>query len=99
MNPLKLTESQLIELWREENFIDDNDKLLFEVVEEGDWKDEGKFQDLEVIFKDVNTGKFYAFNIQRSGSYFSHYEYEVWDSVSEVEKQTKTVVVERWVAI
>ena len=47
----------------------------FEMVEKGSWEDCGKFQILEFVVKDKNTGKFYKGCSTRSGSYFSDYEY------------------------
>jgi hypothetical protein len=93
----KLTEDQLIELWRNDGMYDDNGEDLFESVEEGEWVDGGKFSSKEVIFKDVHTGKHYSFELTRSGSYFSHYEYEVWDKAVEVIQVTKTITITEWV--
>lgn len=99
MNPLKLTEEQLIDLWREEAILDKENNDIFVVVEEGDWIDGGKYQDAEIIFKDVRTDKHYSFTITRSGSYFSHYEFEVYDKPDEVKKVTEVITVEKWVLV
>ncbi|HDR3499628.1 TPA: hypothetical protein QCN48_005086 [Bacillus toyonensis] len=92
MNPTEFTTSQLKDIWRE------NDER-FELEHEGDWDDQGKFSSQEVVFKDTETGKFYAFDVWRSGSYFSHYEYEIHDNAYEVKKEIKKIEVERWVAV
>ncbi|MCS0827401.1 hypothetical protein NX029_26155 [Cytobacillus firmus] len=94
---MKLKEAELLELWREEGLYDLNDELTHELVETGEWVDGGKYSSLEVIFKDVATGKHYSFEVTRSGSYFSHYEYEVFDGATEVTKVTETITVTRWV--
>lgn len=96
---MELTNKQLHELWSEEAILDENDNTLYEVVEEGEWTDGGKYQDKEVIFKDVITGKHYSFNITRSGSYFSHYEYEIWDKPVEVVQEVKMIIVNEWVEV
>lgn len=99
MEATKLTEKQLVQLWREDALLGENDEVLFETVEDGEWTDGGKYQDKEVIFQDVKTGKHYAFYITRSGSYFSHYEYEVYDKAFEVVKETRTVEITEWVGV
>lgn len=88
--PRLFTEEQLRDIWREGGFNVNGEWVDVEVIEEGDdWDDEGKYQTAQVVFK--FDGKYYAFDITRSGSYFSHYEYEVWDDAYEVEKRTKTI--------
>lgn len=97
---MPFTEEQLKELFFEEIILDENEKVLYEVIETGEWADEGKFQDCEVIFKEVSTGKHYRYFITRSGSYFSHYEYEVCDTdPDEVELVTETVTVTHWKSV
>lgn len=95
VNPTKFKEGQLIDIWREDC------EERFELVEESNWIDEGKYSSCEVIFKDTETGKHYMFEITRSGSYYSHYEYEVYDSAVEVEltKYEKTITVKEWVQV
>jgi hypothetical protein len=95
----KLSSEQMVDLFREEAFYDENDVELFEVVETGDWSDGGKFSSAKVIFQDNRTGKFYSYEIIRSGSYFSHYEYEAWDKPVEVEKQERTITITEWVGV
>lgn len=88
-DPTKFDTDRLLGIWRE-------NEDQYELIEEGDWSDEGKFQSQEVVFKDILTGKHYAFGVTRSGSYFTSYEFEVWDTAVEVQKITKTITVERW---
>lgn len=99
MNPIKLTEEELIDLWREEGLVDSEGNDVFELVIQGIWNDGGKIQSSQIIFKDVRDGKHYSFDLNRSGSYFSHYEYEVWDEPVEVELQEKLITIKRWVEV
>ncbi|MCY8256416.1 hypothetical protein MOC12_20880 [Bacillus spizizenii] len=99
LEPTKITEEQMIQLFREDYLLDDDDNVLFEVHESGEWADGGKFSDKEIIFKDVSTNKFYSYVITRSGSYFSYYEYEAWGKPVEVEKVEKTITIEGWVTV
>lgn len=100
MNPLKLTESEMLDLWRESTLYDDNDnKVMLEVIEEGEWIGDGKYQDKQMIFANAKTGKHYSYYISRSGSYFTDYEYMATDSPVEVEKVTETITVEKWVLV
>lgn len=87
----KFTKEQLMDIWREGGFEIGTDWVDVEVLDDGhdSWEDGGKYQDTQVVF--IYEGKTYAFNITRSGSYFSHYEYEIWDDAYEVELATKTI--------
>jgi hypothetical protein len=99
LNPLELTEKQLITLWREDRLLIDDDTEVLEVIEMGEWVDEGKYSDTYVVFKDLRTGKHYQYWICRSGSYYSFYEYEILDKPVEVEKVIETIKVEKWVCV
>lgn len=98
-NPLKLSEDDVLQLFREEAIYVENDKVIFETVEEGKWIDDGKYSDMELIFKDRRTGKTYSCVIIRSGSYFTDYHFEVFDNPVEVHKVTETITVEKWVKV
>ena len=61
----------------------------FEIIEEGDWISEGKYEVQEIIFKFED--KFYCLAHGRSGSYFTDWFYDVVEGnhdgeCSEVEK-------------
>ena len=60
----------------------------FEIIEESDWIDDGKYSYKDVVFK--FDDKFYVIYPSRSGSYFSDYFYDYEDLVEfksfEVEK-------------
>jgi hypothetical protein len=59
------------------------DSETYEVVEDGEWVAEGKYDFKRVIFKD-SEGKAYALFINRSGSYHTDYYYS-WEDSGEVE--------------
>ncbi len=67
-------------------------------VEATEWDDEGKYQYQDIIFK--ADDKHYMFTIGRSGSYFSHYEYDFSEDndrmVECVEVTKKTKTIEYW---
>lgn len=68
----------------------------YKLIEEGDWDDEGKYQYKEIVFTHVNhPGKFFSIVIERSGSYFSEYEYNYnyWGDEVEVTEVKKVEVV------
>ncbi len=74
------------------------DESPLELVEAGKWGDEGKYSHKDFIFK--HEGKFYEVTLDRSGSYFTDYNYgyEYWDDevqCREVVKKEKVVYV--WV--
>lgn len=76
-----------------EIFFEDTEE--FEIVEEADWEDEGKYQYGAVIFKKDN--RFYSLDASRTGSYFTDWHYS-WEDEEEfdcyeVEKKeiTKTI--------
>ncbi|MDE1381234.1 hypothetical protein [Bacillus licheniformis] len=99
LDPTKLSESELKDLYFESCLCDENDNVLFEVEEFSDWHDGGKYSDAEVVFKDVKTEKYYSYSLTRSGSYFTSYEYEVWDRPVEVKKVEKQITIEEWVTV
>lgn len=73
---------------------------IYEVIDEGDWDDQGKYQYKTMIVKNKETGKFYEYTIQRSGSYFSDYYYstdgEPFVDAVEVERKERTIVEIYW---
>jgi len=68
----------------------------FEIIEEGDWVQDHKYQCREIVFKFEE--KCYSLNESRSGSYHSDWYYESDDWGDEVDAyevepvETKTVV-------
>ena len=95
---VKMTNAQLIELWREETL--EIEGVTYTIVEEGEWDGAGeKYQTLDVVF--TNGERFYSGTITKSGSYFSDWEYNDWGNadITEVTKVTRTIEVTRWEAI
>lgn len=73
----------------------------YEIVDSGDWIDDGKYSYKETVFK-ADDGNFYSLISSRSGSYFSDYYYDSEDwgdevEVSQVEKIAVTKIV--WCSI
>lgn len=67
----------------------------FEIIEEGDWISEGKYECREIIFKFEE--KFYSLNESRSGSHYTDWYYcsEDWDDYedcAEVKPVEKTII-------
>lgn len=90
---MKTTEEQ-----RRAIFFDEDAGFEYEKVEESAWEDGGKYSDCSIVFK-TPDGKHFMFGVTRSGSYYSHYEFEFWDEVEEVEKVTRMVEVTSWEAV
>lgn len=73
-----------------------------ELVEEGDWISEGKYECADFTFKDKRDGKFYQFYCSRSGSHFSdwYYDHEDWGDTHEATEVEKVeVVTTTWQAV
>ena len=72
----------------------------WEVVEEGDWTQDYKYQHKESVVKHVPTGKFYSYGISRSGSPFTdwYYSYDDGDfpELLEVEKKERVITETYW---
>lgn len=72
----------------------------FEVVEEGDWAQDHKYQLKDWIFK--YEGKFYQLTESRSGSPFTdwYYDRDDWGSYIEVDQvEPKEVITTQWVRV
>ena len=72
----------------------------WEVVEEGEWTQDYKYQHKESVVKHVSTGKYYQYEISRSGSPFTdwYYSYEDGDfpDLTEVEKKERVITETYW---
>ncbi|NVZ18545.1 hypothetical protein HX794_02695 [Pseudomonas costantinii] len=78
------------------------DHADFELIEEGEWTQDHKYQHCDFIVKHTETGKFYEFSISRSGSYHTDWYYSYEDEeadLTEVQKVTKTFTREVWQAV
>lgn len=75
----------------------------WEVVEDGEWTQDHKYQHKESVVKHVPTGKFYHYEISRSGSPFTdwYYSYEDGDypDLVEVEKKERVITESYWSAV
>jgi hypothetical protein len=89
MGKIQITKYQAISLHDEETVEG------FELIETGEWEDDGKYQYQSIIFK--KDGKFYCNSIQRSGSYFTDYDYEYFTDCNEVQKVEVTTKI--WVNV
>lgn len=92
---MNLTQKQVIELWREEE-IEVNDVTL-ELVEEGDFEQDYKYQSAQIIFTDGT--KHYSAFITRSGSPFTDWEYQDYGDADITEVEKREVTVTKWVAV
>lgn len=88
MPVIKLTE-EMQEAFSEEA----SEDVGFELIVDGDWVSEGKYDLKESIYKNLETGKFYVSCSSRSGSYFSDYEYEGPEELVEVTPVETTTVI------
>lgn len=64
----------------EYDLIIDGDMEGFSTVEDEGWQVEHKYESKRVIVKHEDSGNYYALYQSRSGSYFSHYEYDEVDT-------------------
>ena len=70
------------------------------LVEEGKWQDEGKYSYKDFIFLD--GGKYYLMTADRSGSYFTDYNYgcEYWDDMVQCHEVVKIEeITHKWVPL
>lgn len=54
---------------------DEADETVLECVDEGEWTSDGKYELKSDVYKHIPTGRFFCINSDRSGSYYSDYEY------------------------
>lgn len=74
------------------------DLKSFEVVEEGDWVSEHKYEFCQIIVKEIGTDNYFAIDLSRSGSYFTDYYYDD-PEFSRVKRVEETKVVVSYVPI
>lgn len=71
------------------------------LIEEGDWIQNGKYQDKTNIVQDSKTGLYYRYSMTRHGSPFSDWYYDHEEEsehyLEEVKQQTKTITITEWV--
>jgi len=78
-----------------------SEDYLWTMIEEGDWVSSGKYEYQACVVMNNESGKYYKYEISRSGSYYSDYYYpHIEDDkgveLSEVRPVEKTVVVKSW---
>ena len=71
------------------------------MIEEGDWISSGKWEHQTCVVMNNESGKYYKYELSRSGSYYSDYYYKHMEDddgveLSEVKPVEKTVVVKSW---
>ena len=73
---------------------------VWEVVEDGEWTQDHKYQYKESVVKHIPTGKFYLYGVSRSGSPFTDwyysYEYGDYPDLCEVTQEGRTIVQQYW---
>ena len=77
---------------------DDEDWTM---VEEGDWISSGIWEIQTCVVMNNESGKYYKYELSRSGSYYSDYYYKHMEDddgveLSEVKPVEKTIVVKSW---
>ena len=76
---------------------------VWKVVEDGEWIQNHKYQYKESFVKHIPTGKFYQYEVSRSGSPFTgwYYSYEDGDYpvLCEVTQEERTIVQQYWKAV
>ena len=93
--------SEILELLKkeyEENDGEAEDIPNFEVVEEGDWVVEHKYEICDIYVKHKYTENYFCITLCRSGSYFSDYNYDDAE-FSKVKPLYETKIVRTWVGI
>ena len=75
----------------------------WEVVEEGEWTQDHKYQHKKSIVKHIPTWKFYQYELSRSGSPFTDwsysYEYGDYPTLGEVVQEERNIVQRYWDAV
>jgi hypothetical protein len=92
---MKLKQSDIIQLFFEGEI--EHEGITLKVVEEGEFEQDGKYQNAEIIFTDGE--RFYSSYIMRSGSPFTEWHYEEYGDADITEVVKKEITVTRWVAV
>ena len=93
---MELTRYEFDELIELNNNDDTNDGEL-KVVERSEWEDDGKVAYMRIVVKDAVTNKHYIFHIHRTGSYYTDFDYDMYDYPREV--KAKQVIKTVWVSV
>lgn len=72
----------------------------WQMIEDGDWVSDGKYDLTTSVVKHIESGKYYQYSLSRTGSYYSDYYYSHHDDggveLDEVVPVEKTVVITEW---
>lgn len=73
----------------------------YDLIEEGDYTQDGKYQFATNVYEHLPTGKYYALDTSRSGSYHSdwYYDYENYESLTLYEVERVEITKYEWKAI
>lgn len=85
---IKLTEEQAKAIYKEQEIDSVSD---YEIVEELEWKDDGKYDNGGLVFKRISDGKNFLLIMSRCGSYHTDYHFNYYLDCPEVTKKTKTI--------
>ena len=76
---------------------------IWEVIDEGVWTQDSKYQHKDSLVKHIPTGKFYKYCVSRQGSpftdWFYSYEYGDYPILYEVVQEERTIVQKYWKAV
>ena len=94
---MKITQEQAEAIFFEEGQVYNDDKTgvipMFDIVDEGDWQDGGKFADKYTTFSlSDDNQRFFWLQTRRSGNHWDGWEYEQFlecPEVTQVEVTTK----------
>lgn len=92
---MKLTQKQVNELFFEGEI--EHEGVTLKGVEEGEFEQDGKYQNAEIIFTDGE--RFYGAYVYRSGSPFTDWHYEDYGDADVCQVEKKEITVTKWVAI
>jgi len=94
-NTIDLDEQNLEYLRYLEDY-EGNPECPWKAVEYGEWDECGRYQYATTIIQHKETGKYYSWSVQRSGSHFTDWNYEHDDYITEVVKREEIAVVVHW---
>ena len=86
--------------WVEEAPSEKKEGSRWTMIEEGDWVSYGKYEHQVSIVQNNQSGKYYQYQLTRSGSYYSDYRYSHQEDggvdLNEVIPMEETVTIIRW---
>lgn len=68
----------------------------WEVVEDGEWVQEGKYQHIDRVIKHTESGRCFGVSAGRSGSYHTDWYFQYHNDIYEVVQATRTVTETYW---